>query len=65
MHPRKPPTREEAATDLKAAAERLFEIAKMPVNMLAQHQAMSRAHRALDDYQDASQRDRMAERNGT
>lgn len=64
MHPRKPPTREEAATHLKEAAERLIEIAQMPVNRLVQHQAMARAHRALDDYQDASQRDRKTEQDG-
>jgi hypothetical protein len=56
--PRKPPTRAEAAESLKAAAERLIELATMPVDQPTMHRALHRARRAIDDYEDASYQDR-------
>jgi hypothetical protein len=58
---RKQPTRAEAAENLKAAAERLIELASMPVDQPTQHQALHRARLAIDDYEDASYQERKKE----
>jgi hypothetical protein len=57
----KPPTRAEAAENLKAAAERLIELATMPVEQSTQHLVLHRAWVAIDDYEDASYQERKKE----
>lgn len=54
-------SRAEAAVRLTEAARRLAELAGQPVHGLAQHLATRKAHQALDDYEDAAQRDRKSE----
>jgi hypothetical protein len=61
----KPPTRAEAAENLKAAAERLIELASRPVDESTQRRALVRARRALEDFEDAGRTERKSTYEGT
>ncbi len=54
-------TRAEAAGRLLEVAQKLADLADLPVHGLAHHMAMRKAHQALDDYDEVSWRDRKKE----